>query len=127
MNDIDLNTLSFDELKQQADVLDVKYSGNIGEEGLRKRIREALGEEVEAKPKAPTGKKTVFVTIAKDKDNKQPVPLGLNGKIIRIRRGERVEIPEAFLAVLQNAVRQEKDPESGELIETPAYPYSVER
>lgn len=127
MTDIDLNALDLDELKVQAEVLGITFPANIKEDTLRKKIAEALGETAESAPavKEPATDDKVIVHIARDNENKQPVFLGLNGDPIRVRRGEDVAIPAKYLQCLENAIRLEKDEDTGEMVEIPAYSYTV--
>jgi hypothetical protein len=63
----------------------------------------------------------------------RPVPVGVNGKIMLIPRGEAVWVPEAYVDVLQNAVELQYPPydSDGDFLgglkppeEVPAYPFS---
>lgn len=134
MSELNLDTMTFDKLKEQADILNIEYRGNIGEETLRNRIREFLGElpedqeppESQLKPIAPArGDKMVTIRIEESETDSQPVPAGLNGEIIRIRRGEDVKIPERFLGSLRDAKQQVQDPKTGVWRTVQTYPFSV--
>lgn len=130
MSETNLNALNLEELKKQADILQIKYASNIGEEALRKKLAEALGivgddTDDQSGTDEQKTEKTVTVLIGKDPENKQPVPLGVNGRIIRVRRGEKVQIPAEFLDCLKNAVRMEWDAEAEEMIEVPAYNFQA--
>ena len=63
----------------------------------------------------------------------RPVPVGVNGKIMLIPRGESVWVPEAYVEVLQNAIEFQYPPYDGETDflgglkdpeQVPAYPFS---
>ena len=131
-----LDQLSGAELREQADAVGVQYASNIGDDTLRKKIMDALGisSESNSSPSAeaeqdtsedkPLSKK-VTIVINKDKDDKQPVPVAVNGKVYRIVRGEKVTVPVEVLNVLEDAIQVIKDPETEELSEVPAYNYRV--
>lgn len=134
MSELNLDTMTFDKLKEQADMLGIEYRGNIGEDTLRNRIREVLGElpegqepsESQLEPIAPArGGKMVTIRIEESETDSQPVPVGLNGEIIRIRRGEDVKIPERFLGPLRDAKQQVQDPKTGVWRTVQTYPFSV--
>lgn len=59
----------------------------------------------------------------------EPVPVGVNGKVMLIPRGEEVEVPEPYFEALKNAVKLVYDPlKDGGLSpprEVPMYPYQV--
>lgn len=135
-DDIDLNALSREELKEQASILGISLKGNPSDDTIRDRIREALGEDT--KPAAKTkkadvqyghaiqpGEKIYTIEIHKDGKDKQPVYLACNERSVRVRRGEQVKVGEGIFQSLKNAVEQRLDTESGEWINVPSYPYTV--
>lgn len=131
MSDLNLDTMNADQLKEQADVLGIEYRQNIGEDTLRKRIREALGEAPASDTPTLTaaapakGGKMVTIRIEESELDHQPVPIGLNGEIIRIKRGEDVLIPERFLGPLRDAKQQIQDQKTGQWRTVQTYPFSV--
>ena len=131
-----LDQLSGESLREQADAVGVQYASNIGDDTLRKKIMDTLGISTEpdaAPAPAPEAEldeekpffKKVTIVINKDKDDKQPVPVAVNGRVFRIVRGEKVTVPIEVLNVLEDAIQVIKDPETEELNEVPAYNYRV--
>lgn len=131
-----LDQLSGAELREQADAVGVQYASNIGDDTLRKKIMDTLGisSESNSSPSVEAAQgtsedkpfsKKVTIVINKDKDDKQPVPVAVNGKVYRIVRGEKVTVPVEVLNVLEDAIQVIKDPETEELSEVPAYNYRV--
>ena len=134
MSDLNLDTLSKDELKEQAKILGITLAGNPGEDTIRAKIREALGEAAPAADVAASkdngiavrkGEKRYTIKIHKDGKDKQPVPLACNGRVVRIKRGETVTIGEGLFHSLNNAVQNVRDEDTGEWIEVPSYPFTV--
>lgn len=133
MNDtVDLNSLSKDELKAQAEILGVTLKGNPTAETIRDKLREALGQP-KPKDQLPVGREIAIqkgerrytVEIHKDGKDKQPVFLGCNGRSVRIKRGEQVTIGDGLFQSLKNAIENRFDTESEEWIRVPSYPYTV--
>lgn len=140
---IDIDGLSREELKQQAQILEISLKGNPSDDTIRDRIREKLGQKPAGEtPKEPeqeddddesadktapaSGTKRRFkIKIHKDGKDKQPVPLSCNGKVVRVRRGETVTISQGHYNSLVRAVQHIHDHEIGEMVEVPAYPHTV--
>ena len=53
----------------------------------------------------------------------EPLPVGVNGRILLIPRGEPVWVPEAFVGVLDNAVHSKLDKHNDLIGGMPLYPY----
>ena len=111
-----VNAMSLSELKEQAVVLGIAHAANIGEETLRNKILEALGEPVEAaapvaKPAEPKSSteakdpnlKRVTIIIQESEQDGQPVVVGFNGKQFAMKRGQEVTVPQAVLNILDDA------------------------
>lgn len=124
MSNIDALTAA--ELKEQLDALEVEYNAKAGAETLRKKLKDALGED-DNSDTAPVAAKSDMVEInfSKDKDNKQPIFIGVNGKSYRIRRGEWVPIPRILLPTIENIKKDIMDPETREIQTIQPYPYQV--
>lgn len=130
MSDVNIDALSGAELKEQAKVLGISLIGNPKDDTLRDKIREALGEvpaaeTVAAAPVVDETERMITIIIARSERDKQPVPIGVNGRVIRIKRGEQVTIPERFVHALRNAVQQIRDADSGEMRDVEAYPFQI--
>ncbi|WP_271270489.1 hypothetical protein [Aliamphritea hakodatensis] len=132
-----IKSLSGEELKNQAKTLDINVTGNMKDETIQKKIIEKLGltddseggvgkaGNNESGKSADSGKeRMVTVRIQGDKDNKQPVPVAVNGRVLRIKRNEDVQIPESFLEVLKNAKQlQYEENSKGELESSEVFSY----
>lgn len=138
MNAQEIQSLAGEELKEKAKELGIKLTGNPSEDTIRKRIRETLGiadnADQDGKPpqqsakKNSDSKKEYLIQIATDKENKQAVPVGVNGKVYRIKRGVKVKVPAAVVEVLNNAVQTHyEEDENGDLqpIESFSYQFTV--
>lgn len=144
MSDINVNAMDRAELERTANDLDVKFAHNASDETLRNKLREALGEpamptlepelppshpasETETKQAAPAKEKRFEIIIQTDGKDKQPVPVGVNGKMWAIQRGKNVVVPQSVIEVLRNAVRYEYDPKDMSRTEVLAYPFQIVR
>lgn len=126
MSDLNIDALSASELKEQLDALEVEYNAKANADTLRKKLKEALGEE--DKPEALEGELLsgkIQIMFMKDKDNKQPVYIGVNGKSFRFKRGEWVTCPRYLLPTIENMKKEVLDEESMEMITIQPYPYQV--
>lgn len=125
-----IESMSLEELKDLADTLGETYASNIGEETLRKKLQAKLGEPVEEPeqviPSAVEGEERIAITIHKSPTDKQPVPVGVNGKTWLIKRGVKVEVPKSVIEILNNAVCLAWDSDMEEYSEVRRYPYTVE-
>jgi len=141
MSELNVNDLHGDELKKQAEVLDIQFAHNISDEKLREKVREALGQspsgegssgagdiDPEPKPEATKKTKRYKIKIHKDGKDKQPVPLACNGKVVRVMRGHAVTISEGHYNSLKNAIKVvQTQNEKGEMEqeEVQSYPFEV--
>jgi len=57
----------------------------------------------------PSGKVRINIGIQEEAGGNEPVPVGVNGKIMLIPRGKDVDIPESYLEALQHAVTYKYD------------------
>lgn len=126
----DLNDLSFDELKDQAELLGVKFDGRTSEELLKKRIQEKLGEPTEdlvdiSLMKADETESRITIIINENERDKQPVPVGVNGKTYLIQRGKKVAVPPAVIEVLNHAEKEVWSSDMDESHKVLRYPYQV--
>jgi len=130
----ELDTMSLDELKEQADILEVAYPHNITQATLLKKVEAALnGEEAEEEapapkveqPKAVDIKKKVWIVISEDPTDNQTAFVGVNGKSFRIKRGIPVEIPEYILPTLKRAQKEVLDAQTKTWRKIPTYSYQI--
>lgn len=136
----ELDGMSLEQLKQQADALEIKYNGNISEPKLRARILEYLndseGENDEEGSETveenngksvthPAKEKQVTIIISEDAQDKQPVYVGVNSKSYRIKRGVKATVPESVIDALNNGTRKVKDKDTGEMRTILRYPYQI--
>lgn len=124
MSELNVNQLTYNELKEQARMLDLDIKGNASAEEYRAALRAAVGEDAPAKP-AKENKGWVKIYIAEDENDQQPAFVGVNGKSYRIRRGEEVEVPPEVVEVLRNAVQRVWDGRNQEWKLVPTYPWSL--
>lgn len=144
MSEVNVNTMDRATLEQTANDLDVKFAHNASDETLRNKLREALGEpptpslepapqpaapehSTEPSSTAPAKERRFEIIIQTDGKDKQPVPVGVNGKMWAIQRGKNVIVPESVVEVLKNANRYEYDPEDMSRTEVLAYPFQIVR
>ncbi|MGQ7248288.1 hypothetical protein ACUN9Y_13255 [Halomonas sp. V046] len=130
MSDINTATMNRDQLEAVAKDLDISFQGNTKDDTLRKKIDEALGNPApiasndNPAPAAPSQSKRFEITVHTHERDKQPVQVGVNGRMYVIERGKKVVVPEAVVRVLETAVRVTHDPESMEPREVHSYPFT---
>lgn len=127
MSDINIDALSAAELKSQLDALEVDYNPKANAETLRKKLKEALGQDdTDTAPlEGELQSKFVEIMFHKDKDDKQPVYVGVNGKSFRFKRGEWAKCPRYLLDTIENMKKEVLDEDSMEMITIQPYPYQV--
>lgn len=110
--------------------LDVKARDSV--DTVRELVAGALGIVIESKPQPAESKEgeqskqsKVWLKIDKSKEDKHPVPIGVNGKFIAVERGQWVEVKREYVEVLRNALQKIIDPATGEITEVPAYPHQI--
>jgi len=108
------------------DTLGFNLPPNTKEETLRARIGAAWNKDhilvAEAVPDEPTqvgdqprpatadqqapenDKVRIIVQVTEEAGGNEPVPVGVNGKVMLIPRGEEVDIPRSYFEVLKNAI-----------------------
>lgn len=138
------------ELEKIAVVLGVEAKDGEHHNQLRSRVAQALGgadefllqvdEAPVAQVTAPllkgealpgVGKRKISILIAAstEKGGERPIPVGVNGSVMWIPRGKKVDVPEPYVKVLRDAVQLhyevDKDGQIvGEPREVQAYPFS---
>jgi hypothetical protein len=133
MSDINPSNMSREELETTAKDLGLSFPHNIGDDGLRKKIAEALGgDAISLSKSAPvaTGnaKERQFeIIIATHEQDKQPVQGGINGKSFVIKRGEKAVVSESIVEVLKCATQHHYDPGTMERTEVQSYPFQIIR
>ena len=89
----------------------------------------SLADVTEDAPAASDGKepRKYEIEIMHEDGGVDPVPVGVNGKVIAIKRGERVVIEAKFFKVLEMAVKKigRQTDEGVQLISVPSYPMIV--
>jgi len=132
MSDINTEAMSREELEATAKDLGLSYPGNTGDDTLRKKIQEALGDEsVPLSKSAPvaTGnaKERKFeIIIATHEQDKQPAQGGVNGRWFVIKRGEKVIVSESIVENLKCATQRHYDSEMN-MTEVQSYPFQILR
>lgn len=130
MSDINIDALSAAELKSQLDALEVDYNPKANAETLRKKLKEALGQDdADKADSAPLeGEfqgKFIEIMFHKDKDDKQPVYVGVNGKSFRFKRGEWAKCPRYLMPTIENMKKDVLDEDTMETITIQPYAYQV--
>lgn len=107
-----------------ADTLGIEIKVNAKVEQVRAQVEQAWDRDIpvtEASPKptlagdqpvavtddqnpAEKGKVRINIGIQETAGGNDPVPVGVNGRIMLIPRGKNVDIPEAYLEALTHAV-----------------------
>lgn len=134
MSDVNTTEMNREELEEAATALDIKFQGNTKDDTLRAKIDEALGAPAEpaasgsSLPRAPGESKKAKrfkLIIATNDQDKQPVQVGVNGRMYVIKRGEEVIVPESVINVLRDAVQHIYDPKTMKESKVHAYPFQV--
>lgn len=132
MKQVDISEATHEQLLEYGrNTLGLSLQPNTGLDKLRAKIKEAsdkpyitiadaaseapqVGDEpVPVEPKqAGPGRNMVRINIAvtEEAGGKDPVPVGVNGKIMIIPRGQDVDIPEEYYEALNHAVSHKYDP-----------------
>lgn len=143
MSEINVATMERAELEQTAKDLSLSFAHNISDDKLREKINEALGDggstdnaagdttpsetQSSDSEQAEAPEKRYEILIATHDQDKQPVPIGVNGKTTLIQRGKKVIVPESVVEVLQNAVQHQYDPGTMERTDVLSYPFQIIR
>lgn len=127
---MDINSLSRDELKEQAELLGVDVSGKESTDILRRKVQVKLGEPVEepeiSHPSVANDEERITIILNESESDKQPVVVGINGKNYVMKRGIPVDVPKSVLEVLNNARRLVWDGQMSQYNSVMRYPYRVE-
>ena len=132
MSDINLQAMSREDLEATAKDLGLSYPGNTGDETLRKKIQEALGDEpVPLSKSAPvvtgSAKERQFeIIISTHEQDKQPVQGGVNGRSFVIKRGEKAIVSESIVENLKCATQRHYDSDMN-MTEVQSYPFQILR
>ncbi|WP_277810688.1 hypothetical protein [Chromohalobacter canadensis] len=134
MSDTNTAEMNREQLEEAAKALDLKFQANTKDDTLRAKIDQALGAPAEpaasgtSLPSAPgeTKKaKRYRIIIATNDQDKQPVQVGVNGRMYVIKRGEEVTVPASVVSVLSDAVQHIYDPKTMKESKVLAYPFQV--
>ena len=126
---MNLEELSREELKEQAELLGVKFDSKMADKTLRGKIQAKLGEPVdepELSHKSVENDETRVTIILNESDiDKQPVVVGVNGKNYVMQRGKPVAVPLAVIEVLNNAKKVVWNMAMDEHHSVMRYPYQM--
>lgn len=146
MSDFNVDKASDEDVMMYAkDVLGLEVEDGAEANAVREQIKVTLGEASvrnksrktrvsQAKDASASGSarqretkknKVYVINVAKKDGEKQPVQVGINGRLYLIRRGEDVKVPEPVVEVLRNAKKVVYDPETMEPTEVLSYPFNV--
>ena len=134
MSELTLETASFDQLKQIAELAGLDVAADMDLAALKSLIKDSMGDDpdfsvLQSAPykfpakKASSRKKSsakasksdmvrLILSEQSGAGGDRPVPVGVNGKIMLIPRGEEVEIPRSYFEVLKAAQTQITNQES---------------
>jgi len=130
----EIYALTGEDLRVQARVLEVKFASNAGDRTIQEKMISALGlsEDESSEEKTTTklekkkaSKDMVTIIVATKEDDDQPVPVGLNGKVYRMVRGEEVTVPKGVVEILNNAKQRIRDKKTGQDREILSYPFQI--
>lgn len=130
---VNIDNMSREQMLGLADDMGIRVSGNAKDDTIRAKLKEQLGEapapdiaesSAAAAPGESKKSKRFDITVHTDKDDKQPVQVGVNGRTYVITRGKKVTVPESVIEVLNNAVQVQYDPETMEQHEIQSYPFT---
>lgn len=76
-------------------------------ETAKSQATEAAGNEAPAAPKTDPMEERVEIMIPRSEKNPGPVPIGVNGELILVKRGEYVAVKRKFAEALKNSFAQE--------------------
>ena len=80
-------------------------------------------------PAGPRKTKRIMIPQSNEPGGKEAVPVGVNGRVARIKRGIPVDVPVEYVEVLQNAQRVvfDKDENGAPINPTlvPTHPFSI--
>jgi len=138
MSEINTTNMERPELEATAADLGLTFPHNISDDKLRAKINEALGDtsgatettNATSEPAATDGEpaeKHFEIIIATHDQDKQPVPVGVNGKTWLIQRGKKVIVPNCVVENLKNAVQFQYDPNTMERTDVQSYPFQIVR
>ncbi|QJQ93916.1 MULTISPECIES: hypothetical protein [Halomonadaceae] len=134
MSELNTAEMTREQLEATANDLGVKFQANTGDDTLRGRINEALGnpepgptkpDQEPAKPAAKAKAKQYKIIVSTHDQDKQPVQVGVNGRMYVIERGKEVTVPAAVVEVLRNAVQDIYDPKTMKKSHVSSYPFQV--
>lgn len=127
---MNLDSLSREELKEQAELLGLDVSGKESTDTLKRRIASKLGEPVDepelAHASVATDEERITIILNESEADKQPVVVGVNGRNYVMQRGKPVSVPKSVLEVLNHAYRTVWDGTMSEYNEVMRYPYRVQ-
>lgn len=134
MSEINTKTMSREDLESAAADLSLTFPHNISDDKLRAKIDDALGSApavemekavVDMTAKGTPERRFEIIITTHDQD-KQPVPVGINGQLYLIQRGKKVIVPESVVENLNCAVQFHYDSNMNRT-ELMSYPFQIIR
>ncbi len=115
------------ELKDLATTMGLEFSAAATVAELTQLIESAGGVVASNVPSvsAPAVDERVTIIIAKDKTDKLPVQVFVNGMSYVIERGEKVTVPKSVLEVLDNSLTVNFDEDGSGEYESTRFPYRI--
>lgn len=127
---MDINSLTREQLIEQADLLGVKFSTKDSTETIKQKVQRQLGEPVEeptlSHPSLANNEERITIILNESETDRQPVQVGVNGTTYVMERGKPVDVPKCVLEVLNNATRKVWDRTMEDYNTVHRYPYRVQ-
>lgn len=126
---MNLEALNREELKEQAELLGVKFDSKASDKALRNKISAKLGEPVDepelSHSSVATSDEKITIVMAESERDKQPVVVAVNGRNYIMNRGKPVSVPPSVIEVLNHAVKTVWDEEMKQSHQVMRYPYQI--
>lgn len=126
---MNLEQLDREALKEQAELLGVKFDSKTADKTLRNKIQAKLGEPVEevelSHASVKKDESRITIILNESDIDKQPVVVGLNGRNFVMKRGKPVAVPAEVIEILNNAKKVVWNMDMNEHHSVMRYPYQV--
>lgn len=93
--------------KAETEATESPQKDDVTAETSDPQATETAGNEAAAAPKIDPMEERVEIMIPRSEKNPGPVPIGVNGELILVKRGEYVAVKRKFAEALKNSFAQE--------------------
>lgn len=93
--------------KAETEATESPQKDEVTAETTESQATETAGNEASAAPKIDPMEERVEIMIPRSEKNPGPVPIGVNGELILVKRGEYVAVKRKFAEALKNSFAQE--------------------